>query len=283
MDSSINIKPVIKKKSYYQVLFLRDDQEVRTYRIRNGFLRFLVMSLTLLVVIGSAGAVFGAYSLHKGYKLKKKYKTTSAELDKVRLELEELQNVKSLIIATNTPLPLAHNSEVTNPTLNSTIAQEEEKSSNSTIPLVLPINNATNLDNIVHNASTSSNATMVEAPVIASISSEKSPVRVNGFKSRLRGTNLSVSYEISTSNPDASPEETVRGTTKYNLLLDNGQNYELEPLKQGEAYFAISRMKQMDLRFKIPGAVNTKKADRLRLTVELEDGDAFQDQFNLGK
>ena len=55
------MKRIIKKRTHYSVMLMRDDREVRSFRMRGGVLRFLIILLLLLLASGGAGIGMGVY------------------------------------------------------------------------------------------------------------------------------------------------------------------------------------------------------------------------------
>ena len=271
------MKPVIQKQNYHNLLLLRDDREVLSMRVGNAFLRFLIVAAVCLVVFGSIGIGVGYYFWQESNNLQDQHKKNEIELARARLQLEQLSNVKSLLTATNASVPLPKNEEVPVPAVlkteapfqhvnATTLATAEGKpaETNATIKLAQANTNATKPDSTEKNT--------------RSIDSNNCPVRVNNFTSRATGqSTLRIRYELVVAEADTP----VRGSARYAAIFANGTVQDIAPQSPDDSRFSINRMKNMESTARLTAGQAAKNVKAIRIIVELEGGESFQDDFAL--
>ena len=288
------MKPVIKKQTHYHLLLLRDDREVLSMRVGNGLVRWLIILGLCLAVFGSLGFAAGYHFWKENAGLHAQHQQNEIELARTRLQLEQLSNVKSLLTATNTSVPLPKNEEVSVP---ATVPQEASfarMNGTANATAVANAHNATARPEAGVNATTrlasanatktvsateNANATITRVSVgPTNISDASSPVRVNNFSSRPSGqTTMRIRYELVVAEPDTP----IRGSTRYAAVFSDGTVRELQPLNPDDTRFSISRMKNMDTAARLTSGKSLTGAAFIRITVETEDGKSFQGDFPL--
>ena len=271
------MKPVIQKQNYHNLLLLRDDREVLSMRVGNAFLRFLIVFAVCLVVFGSIGIGAGYYFWQESNNLQEQHKKNEIELARARLQLEQLSNVKSLLTATNASVPLPKNEEVPVPAVlkteapfqhvnATTLVTAEDKPAETNATIKLAQANATKPTPTEKNANAQS------------IDSTKSPVRVNNFTSRATGqSTLRIRYELVVAEADTP----VRGSARYAAIFTNGTIQDIAPQSPDDSRFSINRMKNMESTARLAAGQAAKNVKAIRIIVELEGGESFQDDFAL--
>lgn len=282
------MKPVIKRQIYYSMLLMRDDTSVKTLRVRGGVITFFIVFL-LLVILGGAGGIWGGLHYWKKYvRLSERQQAQERELAEARLQLERYVNYDTLLEAANGSAPLAKNEEIG-------AAAAAARTQNSTQAALAPAQNATWPEAAVVQGKTGTNATMPQhnatapAPALADqaasvgssvplISSEASPLRINGFVGRVVGLQrMRVRYELST--VPSEDQRTISGTAKYFVVLADGAEVEIPVQDISDARFAISRMKLMEASLRLPQGLAAKDISQLYVSLELEEGKAYREAY----
>jgi hypothetical protein len=103
------MKPVIKKQTHYNLLLMRDDSAAHTFRVHSTVLKFFFFFLFLLMAGGAAGIAGGMHYWKKYRSLSAEHMAREREFSEMRLQLERLVNLETLIAASNgTPLQVKH-------------------------------------------------------------------------------------------------------------------------------------------------------------------------------
>jgi hypothetical protein len=293
--------PVIKKQTHYNLLLMRDDSEARTFRLHGNLLRFLLYFLILLLLAGSAGIAGGVYYFGKYRALSAKHGEREKELAEVKLQLERLANLESLLAARNGNPLQAKNEEVgASPVAarqqNATARNDSVASRNASmggLTAILPAGNATapllaasavNATSVA-SAASSANATAVSGAAQSaskSLESEDSPVRISMFSARAGGPQrLRISYELSTANPEEL--RTVSGAVRYYAVFANGTRLELPLQDIDGTRFSILRMKPMQNLARLPQGHSTSDIASIDLYVDIADGESFHQTFPFTK
>ncbi len=281
------MKQVIKKQTHYNVLVMRDDGAARTFRIHRGLLRFSIFFLVLLLLAGggiiAAGLHFGKHYL----TLRAEFSQQEKELSEMRLQLERLVNLETLLSASTTEAaPLAKHEEIG-------ASAPQNRSQNATTGggngHVLSSSNATNGGNGAAPAPLASLVQTEEIPEsyikdldtsqLPLISSNKSPVRINNFSGRPVGQQrIRIRYDLATSGQDA---KMVGGLARHFALFLDGGKAELPLQDNGETRFAITRMKPMEATARLPQGYDAKDIRQIDVMIETEDGSRYHELFDV--
>ena len=81
----------------YNVLFMRDDQQVRRYRIGPSLLRFLIWTPALLVLIAAGGLWAGYTYWERNDSLLTERVQLQQQLGDMQIQLERLENVQQIL------------------------------------------------------------------------------------------------------------------------------------------------------------------------------------------
>lgn len=277
------MKPKIKSKKYYSMILMRDDSLVRTFRLKQKTVTFLFTFFLLLILVGTAGCIGAVYYFDKYRLLQGRYSAQSQEFTAMKLQLEQLSNIKTLATNTNTNTPIPpKNEEVgahvggANGTTQGKPAEKDALSgrSNATTPAAngtLPAANATG-----RAASDAVAQGQAATPAFPLISSEESPVRITGFLPRASGNNrLRLRYELNTVE-----SRQISGTVTYSALYANGTVLPL-PLSANSdaATFTMSRGKRMEATIRLPQGFTTRDIEKIQVTLGVENGETFIDTF----
>jgi hypothetical protein len=101
---STAVKPVIIKKSYYTITFMRDDGAVRSLRLRGGLMRFFIFFFCVfLPAAGAAGVYVGLHYRYKTWTLSQEVRDTERQLADARIRLEQLGSVETIATTLGTP------------------------------------------------------------------------------------------------------------------------------------------------------------------------------------
>ncbi|MCL1939259.1 MAG: hypothetical protein FWG04_01175 [Desulfovibrionaceae bacterium] len=297
------MKPVIKKQTHYSVLLMRDDTETRKYRVHSRTLRFLVWFFLLLVAGGAAGITGGVHYWKKYRTMVERYDAQEREVSEMKLQLERLVTLETLLSASNGAVPQARHAEVGvsqtpvpvrnatagNTPLNGALAAHNATASgsltagagahNATIPAVNATaraaqqvaGNATALDNLIQ-------ARDFSHP---QISDQESPLRVTGFNGRATGQQrLRISYELSAEGNDE--QRMISGQARYFAVFSNGTRMELSAYDSEGSRFSITRMKLMQNSVRLPQGYRASDVEKIDVLIELNEGKKFEERFGVG-
>lgn len=89
------------KHTKYSVLLMRDDSNVRRFRVSPFWLKLGVYALVCIVVLAAAGIVGGYTFWHKNQALSQSRKTLERRLVEMQVRLERLENVEKLMERTD--------------------------------------------------------------------------------------------------------------------------------------------------------------------------------------
>jgi hypothetical protein len=292
------MKPVIKKQTHYNVLFMRDDGAAKTYRVRGGVLRFLFIFPIVLTLL-SAGVIAAGVHFGKDYlDMRNRSGQQEKEISEMRLQLERLTNLETLLSASSASgaVPLAKHEEVVAPAPEKTNANSNATQTQYAAIGVPPQANATTAEpdktaEAVTNSTaqtspgTDGSASTAEGSAAAAVSlpglsSEQSPVRISNFSARPIGQQrVRIRYEISVSpNQDG---KMLSGMARTFAVFNDGQRLELPTLDNSEIRFAITRMKPMEATARLPQGYETGDIKNIDLVIVVEDNGSYHDLFEL--
>ena len=281
------MKPIIKKQTYYSLLLMRDDSQVRTLRIKASTIRVLSVLLLLLLVCGALGLWGGVHYWGKYASLSERHNRQERELSESRLQLERYVNYETLLLASNATLPAAKNEEIGAgaPPLRVQNATQSGTAQTRLEPVAAPAARTVNATLPRHNASDATVSSSLEnrpdaTPKVPLLSSDASPLRITGFNGRVTGSQrFRIRYELSAVPSD--DQKTIAGTAKYFAAFTNGTQVELPMQDIGDIRFAISRMKPMEANLRLPQGYHTRELQRINVTIELDEGKTYHEYFSV--
>jgi hypothetical protein len=271
------MKPVIKEQTRYNILFMRDDGKARTFRLRRGVLRFFIWFLVLLVLLSggviAAGSYFGAHYL----SLLDKTEQQEREISEMRLQLERLTNLESLISASpSEAIPLAKHEEVG-------VAAPVNRTQNATTPAgeVPPAtaNGASGMS-IGMSAETQQNGTGGGGN--QSIAGPASPVHIQGFSGRPIGQQrLRIRYDLAVA--DRLGSRVVSGMVRHFAVFNDGRTVELALADNADSRFSINKGKSIEVSTRLPDGYDTKDIRQIQLVLSTEDFGSFHDFYDVAQ
>lgn len=290
------MKPVIKRQTHYSVLFMRDDSEARTFRMHSRTLRFLICAFLLLVVGGGAGIAGGVHYWKKYRALSERYEVQEKESGEMRLQLERLVALETVISASNGTVPQSRHAVVglagqTNASQNLHHTNATGRVQNATVQAG-PIrgNGTQSVDAALSDAPESGDAasgnTGDEPDAAAGgegyplVSSQASPLRISAFIGRPSGQQrLRISYELFAEGNDE--QRTISGVARYFAIFANGTRVEMPAQDNDGARFAITRMKQMQSWARLPQGYKANDVQQLDILIELSENEKYVERFDL--
>jgi hypothetical protein len=311
------LKPVIKKQTHYNVLLMRDDRESITFRIYSGLLHFCLGLFILLLLCGGAGIYGGLHFFTKYRELAEVQEARERENAEMRLQLERLVNLESLLKAGNGTQPQATYTEVGVPDLPARVAlvppppaagppaagSGTAGTPAAPLPAATAAPNATGrategpappaqTENAVSEDKDTApamgeNAAPAVAPSAAQtaagveyppLSDAGSLLRINEFSARNVGPlRLRISYDLSTTTDG---QRTVSGSAKYTALLADGTRVDLPLLDPENTRFAISRMKPMQNTIRLPQNLKSENITAIDILIETADK-TYRDSYQV--
>jgi hypothetical protein len=273
------LKPVIKKQTHYHVLLMREDKESSTFSIRCSLLHFCLGLFLLLLLFGGGGVYGGLHFFAKYRELAAVQESRERENAGMRLQLERLVNLESLLKAGNGSPPQATHTEVGTPDLPAvgTAAPVPAAASRpaDTPPAQADPSAPEDKSEIPADELRGVSIEMTAAvPAKAddgfpSLAGEASPLRINEFAARNFGSlRLRISYELSTMTDG---QRTVAGAARYAAVTGDGTRVEL-PLQDPESSrFAIARMKPMLNTVRLPAGLKPEGIASIDVLIEVAD------------
>ena len=297
------MKAVIKKQTHYSLLLMRDDGEVRSFRMKNTTLRFLGILLMSFLMTG-AGGVWVGYHYWKRYSdFIPEYREQERALADLSAELQQLRNIRAVVMAQNNgAVPVAMNTEVGLNAPDATAAavnggslvngtsRNGDAGTGSLAPAVSGSANTAaglpeNLGGAVNATSTGETAASGEpasAGTVPSLSEDTSPVRVNEFSAQATSQQtLRIRYDLSVSQLADTGQEggPVVGSAKYVALFTNGTRMDLAQQSPVNSRFAISRMKPMMASSRLPQGYSTAEITSVDVVIELAGGAVYRETY----
>lgn len=279
------MKPKIRSKKYYSMILMRDDSLVRTFRLKRKTVSFFSVFFLALFLVGAAGCIGAVYYFDKYRMLQARHNAQSHEFTAMKLQLEQLSNIKTLATNTNTntPIPLKNEelgAHVGGVPANATQGKPPGRDTLAAADGANPAaDNGTAKTPEPGSAAQAAGAEQPDTPAVPAlpaISSEESPVRITGFLPRASGGNrLRLRYELNTVEP-----RQISGTVTYRALYTNGTNLDLPVAANSDAAsFTISRGKRMDATVRLPQGFTTADIEKIQVTLAVENGATFVESF----
>lgn len=307
------IKPVIKKQTHYSVLLMRDDSKARNYRVKCGTLHACLWAFVILLLAGAGGVAGGLYFWQEYSTLARTNAEQEKELAEIRLQLERLSNLESLLAASNGSVPQAKHEEVgasPPPDVTSRNATSMTDSAPAPAAQTPPATNATSADSPASDifaaagnataqaaasgidAAPQTNSTTAEGPAVegeqaagektAPVGSEGCPLRIAGFSARVTGQQrLRISYELSTTAQEGY--RTYSGAARYEAVFENGSRLELPLQDTDGARFSIARMKIMQTTIRLPEGYRMADIDTINVYLSVSGGSEYHAAYPLSR
>ncbi|WP_022663435.1 hypothetical protein [Paucidesulfovibrio longus] len=223
----------------YSILFMRDDLDVRRFRLNPFWLKSIFVSLTLLVLVAAAGIYFGATSLRDNLRLRHENKELSQRLDEAELRLSTLGNMEKILESYDT--------KELQSLLSPEKAETPEAEAKPTAPSE-PAKPAVDLSSIFAKTDTGA-------------------VRLEDVRLEIEQKQVLVSFNLLNNLGNTQ----LSGDTRLALVANNGEVIEL-PAKNADLSFQIQRRKPIRARVPLPDGLDRANVFGLRLTVTREDG-----------
>jgi hypothetical protein len=293
------MKPVIKKQTHYNILFMTDDGDAKTYRMRGGLLRFLFLFPLVLTLVGGAVVAAGVHYAKNYLELRSGYAQQEKEISEMRLQLERLTNLETLLSASSGSgaMPLAKHEEVgaagpvgrSGNATTTDAAPAAQAFSNATsgaadpdpaAPQTVADDAAPAPDNGAAPADAAVSPAAETVSTLPLLSSEESPVRISNFSGRPIGQQrVRIRYELSASNNEEG--KMLSGLARHFAIFTNGERAELPSQDNADIRFAITRMKPMEATARLPQGYETKDIKQIDVVIVVEDVGSFHDYFEL--
>jgi hypothetical protein len=280
------MKPVINKQTHYSLLLMRDDSDARKYRVHSRVLRFFVYLFLLLLAGGAIGIAGGIHYWEKYKALTIDYEAQGREASEMRLQLERLIALESVLSASNGTVPSLRYTQIgANQPLSPNDISFNDASSTGDVTVALDPGANTDANQatqpIADNSAPSGNDTSQQEPMYPRISSQESPLRVVGLSSRATGQQrLSIRFELITEGN--TEQRMIAGHVSYFAILPDGIRVEL-PIGDGDgSRFSIARMRLMQNSLRVPQEFRATDVEKIDLLIELSDGKRFEERFDVG-
>jgi hypothetical protein len=220
----------------YSILFMRDDLDVRRFRLNPFWLKALVVVLILLVVVAAGGIYFGATALVDNISLQRANQDLTRRLEEAEVRLTTLSNMEKTLESYDSRelqslLSTGHTDSETN-------ADEPE----------IPAEPTVDLSSVFANVDTGA-------------------VRLENVRLDVEGRRVQISFNLLNNLNNTQ----LSGDTHLALVSNDGRIVELEA-KGADLSFQIHRRKPMRARVALPESLEPDNVFGLRLTVTREDG-----------
>jgi hypothetical protein len=298
MECGTLMKPVIKKQTYYSLLLMRDDGGVRSIRMKNTTLRFLVILFFLFIFTGGAGIGLGVHYWKRYAEFIPEYREKERALAEALPELIRLQSIEAVLLEqSNGTLSMTMNTELGVETPDSVLLTAQangnasrgnnataETAANATVAdIQADSRNATApLSNATAQTDTVASQTAAE-PGVPAISGENSPVRVNEFSAQATSQqSLRIRYDLSVSRFAETGQDNgpISGSAKYIVVFSNGTRLDLPQNNPSNARFAISRMKPMMATSRLPQGYSTADIQQVDVFIEVNGDGVYAERFS---
>ena len=302
MERGALMKPRIKKQTHYSVLLMRDDGEVRSFRMKNTTLRALVTLFLTFLLVGAGGIGVGVHYWKRFSELAPEYRDNERALADARRELADLRNIKAVASAqSNGGLTAAMNTEVgVDAPAGAGAAPAPSGAVNATAGETGGVAALTGNAGMGNGTAAASRGGTGDSPVnealeggaslaqtsaegtVPSLSADNCPVRLNEFSAQATSQQtLRIRYDLSVSKFAETGQDngTVVGSAKYVAVFTNGTRLDLAQQSPVNARFAISRMKPMLATSRLPQGYTTAGIERLDVFIELADGVVYKETY----
>lgn len=241
-------------------------------------MRFFIWFLILLVLLSggliAAGSYFGVHYL----SLLEKTEQQEREISEMRLQLERLANLESLISASpSEAMPLAKHEEVG-------VAAPGSRTQNATAPVGEAPGTSAN-GNSAPGMSIGMNAEAQQSSNSGgsqSIAGPASPIHVQGFSGRPIGQQrLRIRYDLTVA--DGLGARVVSGLVRHFAVFNDGRTVELALTDSADSRFSINKSKSFELSTRLPDGYDTKDIRQIQLVLSTEDFGSFHDFYDVAQ
>jgi len=261
-------------------------------------LRFFAWFFLLLVAGGAVGIAGGVHYWQKYRTIVARYDVQEREVSEMKLQLERLVTLETLLSASNGAVPQARHAEVgvsetpvpahdatagaTSP--DGTLAADNAAASGSLATDAGTDNATTPASDAAQQAADSVTAsdtpTQAREPSHPQISDPESPLRVTGFSGRATGQQrLNIRHELVTEgNTD---QRMITGNIRYFVVFADGTRVEPSVSNITESRFSIARMKLVQNSLQLPQGYRASDVEKIDVLLELSDGKKFEERFEV--
>ncbi|MGM0609940.1 MAG: hypothetical protein ACQES5_02510 [Thermodesulfobacteriota bacterium] len=89
------------KPAKYNVLFMRDDRQVKRFRFSLGWIKFFIAFLLFLLLVAGLGGYFSFVFFSENRELNSEVVSLRESLEKTQSELKRLQNIRDIVESFN--------------------------------------------------------------------------------------------------------------------------------------------------------------------------------------
>lgn len=218
----------------YSIIFMRDDQNVKRFRMSPAWMKIFIYFLIFLVAVAVAGAYFGTkyWKAHKNLTMEKKVLET--RLSEAQIKLERLENVEK-ILESNGPdeIQALFGSPPQIPP-----AQEKKETPGESV----------SLDELFVSVNTGQ----------ASISE---------LAASLDGRKMTVDFNVNNEVADT----TLSGRASIDLVTNDGSLVKVD-YSGSDMTFQIQRFRKITAVFELPEGVKVKDVFGVKLQLKTSDG-----------
>ena len=247
-------------KSKYTILIMRDDTQARHMRFSPVWIKIFLWFILILVLLAAAGIWGTHYFWDKGRAQESRLVHLERQNAELNIKLERLQNMESLIGASeNAIMPVVDSGPA-----DSTPADEVMPGSVdlTALPgLVDAVANSTDTN------STGENPENVEpmADGSGAPNPDNSPVRLENINLRV---NSPKTLRLSVDFVNVVGRQ-IRGHATLDLITSSGEVSAVVPTQDLD--FVMARMKRGTTTFPLPEGVNMADVEKVRLTVHVNE------------
>ncbi len=226
----------------YSVLFMRDDTDVRRFRVSPMWLKAFLYFQGFLLLLSIVGISIGVTFWSSNAGLRAERKALEIRLSEAEVKLERLSNMEKIMEANGAKEQAAPGKAGPAPV------------EAPALPKLPPVN----LKNLFEKA----NAGLVT---------------VDSFQAKLSGSDVTVSFELT----NVQSTNTLSGAADLTLIRNDGQVSDVEANK-ADLSFQIQRFKHIRTSFTLPKGVDRRDVFGLRLEIKGSDGKTiFSDTYPL--
>ena len=225
----------------YSVLFMRDDTDVRRFRVSPMWLKAFLYFQGFLLLLSIVGISIGVTFWSSNASLRAERKALEIRLSEAEVKLERLSNMEKIMEGSGpkeqTPPGKAGPAPVEAPAL----------------PKLPPVS--------LKNLFDRSNAGLVT---------------VDSFQAKVSGADMTVSFELT----NVQSSSTLSGAAEITLIRNDGQVSDVEANK-ADLSFQIQRFKHIRTSFNLPKGVDRRDVFGLRLEIKSDGKTIFSDTYPL--
>ena len=258
----------------YSVLIMRDDADVRRFRISPGLMRGLVWGFALLVLVTGVGLYSGARFWAEGARLAEEKKALERRLIEAEVQLERLSNVES-ILKSNDPEELqalvGGMGQFPGDTKSGDARSGDARSGAA--------GKGAGVANPAASAASSGGAGL---PLNLAELFESKDMKLAGLENlqiKITGDNAQVRLDLN----NLQPERLLNGRVDLLLVSASGK-VSPAPVPEAELAFSIQRFKRIQAAFALPEGLDRQTLFALRVIIRSQDGKAiFSETYQIAR